>query len=178
MKALTFHLNDLPPDDTLNLEGDLDPDFLLADAKNEEFTQSVHFNLTAQRTLEGEIIVTGEIDTPMKIRCVRCWEMFHWTQSIADFACVIEESELDESLTIDLTEPLREEIFLQLPNYPRCDELSGRQCPGVEAIEAQNQRPFPGVDGESSEKSEGGEAGRKEDKWGALDALRLRAEDE
>jgi uncharacterized metal-binding protein YceD (DUF177 family) len=88
---------------------------------------------------------------------VACLEHFRYPLEVADFACQVE---LTGSETVDLTEPVREDILLALPAHPHCDWNGEKVCHGV---------PF----GAKSDGSDAPLAG-KPDAWDALDQLKLK----
>jgi uncharacterized metal-binding protein YceD (DUF177 family) len=106
---------------------------------------------------EGGLFATGQIGVDVELQCVCCLERFRYPIRIEGFACQVE---LTGSETIDLTEPLREDILLALPPHPRCDWSAERVCPGM-LIEA-----APLSDHDSSEVPP--------NVWGALDQLKLK----
>ena len=106
---------------------------------------------------DGGLFATGEIGVTMEMRCVKCLERFPYPVTVPDFACQVE---LGRTETVDLTEPIREDILLALPAHPHCDWNGERVCPGA----------FPSAAAEPS----GEPLAEPRQLWGALDQLKLK----
>lgn len=103
---------------------------------------------------EGGLFATGSVGVDMELQCVSCLELFAYPVRVTDFACQIE---LTGAESVDLTEPVREDILLALPAHPHCDWSGEKVCHGVPAGAASlSDSVAPG-----------------EDVWGALDQLKL-----
>lgn len=114
---------------------------------DEEFVHpfgGIRYRLTAQ-LFGSELLVRGHLEQDFTLVCSRCGQDFDTTVKVDDFAVSIEVP--DDQLEVDLTEDARECIILALPTYPVCDE----KCPGIV---------------QKAEKP-------KDDRWGALDALKV-----
>ena len=75
---------------------------------------------------------------------------------VPDFACQIE---LTGNETVDLTEPVREDILLALPPHPHCDWNGERECKA--AFRKQSETPEEPLSD-------------TREVWGALDQLKLK----
>jgi uncharacterized metal-binding protein YceD (DUF177 family) len=159
------------PDEGKDLSGELDPAFLQADTKNESFKKPVRYELMAQMTDDGPLI-TGSFAVDTITRCARCWEEFEFEHRIDNYAFF--DPDLKNVEELDLTESIREEILINLPSYPHCDELTDRECPGIEFLE-ENQRKVA-EEFEKQKKKEADE--HKEDTWSALDGLKVDPDEE
>ena len=104
---------------------------------------------------EGGLFATGSIGVDVELKCVKCLEKFQYPIRLEDFALQIE---LAGAETIDLTEPIREDILLALPPHPHCDWSGGKVCEGVRLA----------ASGLVSDESPG------PDVWGALDQLKIK----
>ncbi len=114
---------------------------------DEEFVHpfgGIRYQLTAQ-LFGTELLVRGHLEQDFTLVCSRCGEDFDTTVKIDDFTVSVEVPANQSEA--DLTEDARECIILALPTYPVCDE----KCPGI-AREA---------------------AKPKDDRWGALDAVKV-----
>ena len=114
---------------------------------DEEFVHpfgGIRYRLTAQ-LFGTELLVRGHLEQDFTLVCSRCGEDFDTTVKVDDFTVSVEVPENQQKA--DLTEDARECIILALPTYPVCDE----QCPG---IVREVEKP-------------------KDDRWGALDALKV-----
>jgi uncharacterized protein len=115
--------------------------------------------------IPGAMVVTGTVRTGFAMDCVRCLESF------------VEEIDLDLELQLelgennaeaDLTELIREDILLALPDYPHCDEASTspRDCPAAGKFKSASDYS---IDHPEDEENIVAQA----DKWGVLDKLKL-----
>lgn len=114
------------------------------------------------------LTVSGELSADFSFDCVRCLEPF--TDRITLDGYFLEEEIGGKTLSVDLTDRVREDILLALPGHPRCEEASlhPRSCPASEL--------FPKVGDHPSEHQE--ETSTPADSrqvWGALDQLDLQA---
>ena len=104
----------------------------------------------------GGLFATGLVGIDLELECVKCLERFRYPLRVPDFACQVE---LTGAESVDLTEPVREDILLALPPHPHCDWNGERVCPGV----------FHRTKTESAEP-----LAESPDVWGALDQLKLK----
>ena len=89
---------------------------------------------------EGSLWVTGSLDQPVELKCVRCLEPFRYDIKVHAFSI---HHELTGPEVVDLTPYLREDILLNLPAHPHCDREGGRKCPAGEVtapVEADGKR--------------------------------------
>ena len=107
----------------------------------------VRYRLSAQ-VIGTELLVRGHVEQDFTLVCSRCGKDFDDTVKVDDFLTSVEIDEKTEE--VDLTDEVRECIILALPTYPVCDEA----CPG---IEQKTEMP-------------------KDDRWGALDELKVEGE--
>lgn len=114
---------------------------------DEEFVHpfgGIRYRLTAQ--LFGiELLVRGHLEQDFTLVCSRCGEDFDTTVKVDDFTVSVEVPA--DQPEADLTEDARECIILALPTYPVCDE----KCPGI--VQKADEP--------------------KDDRWGALDAIKV-----
>ena len=106
---------------------------------------------------DGGLFATGQIGVDLELECVSCLEQFRYPLRVPAFACQVE---LTSSETVDLTEPVREDILLALPPHPHCDWSGERVCKGV----------FPRAKSEAADQP----PADNRDAWGALDQLKLK----
>lgn len=106
----------------------------------------------------GGLFATGEVGVDMKLQCVKCLENFTYPIEVNDFACQVE---LGSTETVDLTDPVREDILLALPAHPHCDWDGKRTCPGTSA----KQTTDPEQDAPADTR----------DTWGVLDQIKFRS---
>jgi uncharacterized protein len=116
----------------------------------------VHYALYAQH-VSDEVVVRGTLAADMSLKCTRCAEFFSTTVTDSDFLRAYTASKDVDS--VDITEDIREEILLSIPDFPICsDECKGlcAQC-GAELNKASCDC----------------EAGERPNPWSALDNLNL-----
>ena len=78
---------------------------------------------------DGEdVIVTGSLEAEFSLECGRCLERFRHRIEIPDYQA---EVPIEKEGTMDLTDLIREDILLTLPNFPRCEDgnIDLRDCP-------------------------------------------------
>ena len=117
---------------------------------DEEFVKpfgGIRYRLSAQ-VFGTELLVRGHLEQDFTLVCSRCGRDFDDTVKVDDFTTSVEIDEKTQE--VDLTDETRECIILSLPTYPVCDEA----CPG---IEQKTEMP-------------------EDDRWGALDQLKVEGE--
>jgi uncharacterized protein len=87
----------------------------------------VHYSLDVGLSGTG-LFATGTLGIDLERECVNCLEKFAYPVRIGDFAM---QMELEGEETVDLTPQAREDILLNLPNYPRCDWDGRKVCEGA-----------------------------------------------
>ena len=89
------------------------------------FEHAIEYDLHAQ--LQGPaLLVTGKLWTPVTLRCSRCLKTFTWPARVDDF--VVHRALAGEDF-VDLTENLREDIVLALPQRALCQTDCQGLCP-------------------------------------------------
>ncbi|MES2996879.1 MAG: hypothetical protein V4733_08725 [Verrucomicrobiota bacterium] len=119
------------------------------------------YDLRVQR-FESELLLTGSISAPFQFECVRTLHPF--TQTIRP-EHVAMSLNIENQSEIDVTEALREEILLNFPVTPRCEngdagdpcEIDSRYLSVDKPAELELTTP-PRVEGD--------------DRWSALDDLK------
>lgn len=86
----------------------------------------LQYNLYAQ-IVDGMLIVRGTLSAVMEARCARCTQIFSTT--VNDSGFLRDYSDLDGVEEVDVTDDLREEILLNFPRFPLCDEGCKGLCP-------------------------------------------------
>jgi uncharacterized protein len=153
---MKVHLQQIPPEGK-HYEGE-DPNSIL-DLHEPEVqpVSPVHYQLDVGLS-GGGLFATGQVGVTMRLQCVSCLERFSRPVEVADFACQVE---LTGNETVDLTDPIREDILLALPAHPRCDWNGERVCPGA-SIPAKLQEEAAAPDTEPPAV------------WSALDQLKIK----
>lgn len=144
------------PSEGKHYEGE-DPNSILdLNDENVKPLSPVHYALDVGLS-GGGLFATGEVGVDLQLQCVNCLEHFKHPIEVKDFACQVE---LTGAETVDLTDPIREDILLALPAHPHCDWNGDRVCPGAFHQEKETESPEE-------------PAAEKRDVWGALDQLKL-----
>lgn len=87
------------------------------------FTAEVEYDLHVQ-IRNNALLVTGQLTTPVRLRCSRCLNHFAQHLRVEEF---VVHRELTGEDFVDLTENIREDIILQLPQRALCRP----DCPGL-----------------------------------------------
>ena len=149
---MKVHVQQIPPEGLL-VEGE-DPNSILdLHESGIKPLSTIEYSLQVGLS-EGGLFATGTAAVNVELQCVSCLEHFEQAIRVDDFACQVQ---LTGAETVDLTEPVREDILLALPAHPHCDWSGERVCGGVPAdavLLSAAETPAPEV-------------------WGALDQLKL-----
>jgi len=127
MNSLIIELRNLP-EGGLHREGTMPVSFFALEANDPvRPTSPLTYSLDIERDGK-ELVLQGSIKATFDLECGRCAERFGYQLDLPDFVL---EVPIENALTIDLTEPLREDILLALPSYPRCEDgnINPRACP-------------------------------------------------
>ena len=152
---MKVHLNQIPPEG-LHVEGSESSAMLDLKEPDIKPLSDVQYSLDVGLS-DGGLFATGQIGVDLELGCVACLERFRYRLIVPDFACQVE---LQGRETVDLTEPVREDILLALPPHPHCDWNGERVCQGI----------FPRAKSDITEQP----PATNPDAWGALDQLKLK----
>ena len=123
MRFLVAEIRDANP---LKREGSFDALTLLGKAPAMvAYKGPVTTKVQATMTHEGEVVFTGKVESLMTFQCGRCLEPFDRVVK-ADFQQVISP----EGTEVDITNEIRETVFLDLPVSAVCKETCKGICPG------------------------------------------------
>jgi uncharacterized protein len=117
------------------LQGDLPPAELALDSPDEliQARQPLHYDLVAQKT-GRDILVQGKVGLTLDCECARCLKGFQYRvelpQWVAHLSLEGEEKVEIHDDKVDLTPFLREDILLEFPQHPLCDE----RCAGLPPV--------------------------------------------
>lgn len=122
LARLEINLEKLP-EEGIDLEGELDS--ALFDFSGEEVKASgpLCYSLHVQR-FDEELFVQGCISSCFTFICARCLSVFEHTIELPHFAASVE---IEGRSQIDITEILREDLVLEIPHYPKCED-AGQEC--------------------------------------------------
>ena len=118
------------------------------------------FRLQAQR-FGDELLLQGRLEACFEFQCVRTLTLFKKTISLSETAIALE---IGAQAEIDATEALREEILLNFPPYPRCDE-------GDDPVKCEINPRYLAVDKPTTDDVDHPPAAEGDSRWAALDGL-------
>ena len=118
------------------------------------------FRLQVQR-FGDELLLQGSLKAPFEFQCVRTLTLFRKTISLPEAAISLE---IGPRAEIDATEELREEILLNFPPYPRCDE-------GDDPSPCEINPRYLAVDNPTGDVVDVPPAEQGDSRWAALDGL-------
>lgn len=146
------------PDEGIDLSGEAPASFFALEPTDIiQPVSPLQYSLHAERD-EGELVISGILEAVFSLECGRCLERFEQRVKISNYESGIT---IEKDTTIDLTDTLREDTLVALPNYPRCEDgnVRPRQCPAEGRFETELET--------AEEKPQG--AGQ--DVWEALNKL-------
>ena len=158
-QAMKIHLNQIS-EEGLHVEGEEPSSILEFQDITVTPVSPVHYSLDVGIS-EGGLFATGTVGVDLECTCVACLERFTYALELPGFAL---QMELTGRETVDLTDPVREDILLALPPHPHCDWNGERACKGAAA--PINKGSATDATPETDDDS------RKV--WGALDQLKLK----
>ncbi|MGA1015359.1 MAG: YceD family protein [Limisphaerales bacterium] len=161
---LLVNLRDLEAESE-SFQGEVDVDALDLNLADELIRPDggLQYDLVIDRHEQG-LLLHGILRQSFVCECARCLQPFEWSIELSDwsgFASLEGDDALEvQNDLVDLTEVLREDVLLALPQHPHC----GDQCPGL--VESHS----------ASQTSLGRESSEEVSPWEALDHLRLENE--
>lgn len=162
---MKIRLNDLPAEG-ISLVGKFERDIFELDPKDSvQPAGNVRYDIHVEVD-KNDVILSGALEAPMKLRCVRCLEEFPYTLKLDEYLSNFDlEEDLENASVIELDQLLREDLLLALPNYPHCDEADDPDhvCPQPETQHFETPAPSNGGDGEKN--------AAPPTQWSALDKL-------
>jgi uncharacterized protein len=113
------------PEEGSHYEGE-EPGSIM-ELENDPFIRNagdVRYELYAQH-ISGELVVRGALSVDLNLKCTRCAEFFSTTVTDSDFLRAYTASKDVDS--VDITEDMREDILLNVTDFPICSE----ECKGL-----------------------------------------------
>lgn len=158
MNPFHIDLRHLPADGK-QISGTLPPSFFDLSATDTVRPESpMVYDLQIMRD-GADLVVTGSLRAEFSLECGRCLERF---RHCIDLPVYQSELLIEKEGIMDLTDLVREDILLSLPNFPRCEDgnVDLRNCPAEGRFET----------AESPLASEAADVGGGV--WNALDQLK------
>lgn len=142
--------------DDVHLEGELTPQELELGGTDDlvHLRQPLHYDITAQK-MERNILVQGTLSATLECECARCLKRFEQPLELPGWTALLEldgpeKVEIKDD-SVDLTPWMREDILLEFPQHPLCEN----DCAGLP------NRPEE-------------QAGKGSPAWSALNKLKLK----
>ncbi|MGC6427166.1 MAG: YceD family protein [Akkermansiaceae bacterium] len=148
------------PDEGKEFEGEIPAEFFGIDDKNTKAASPLAYHIKAQR-FDNELLITGALQATFELTCMRSLHNYLQTIEIPQAAISIE---IEDQSVIDAADELREEILLELPTNPRCED---GDVPGTCEIDPK----YLAVDNPTDAGVDNAPAQDKPSPWAALDAL-------
>lgn len=152
-------LNNLPEEGKL-FEGELPADLFDLQDENTKAISPLFYQLYAQR-FDNELLLTGRLEATFELNCMRTLHPFAKTITLPRAAVSFE---IAEESRIDPAPALREEILIELPTNPRCED-------GDEEMDCQIDEKYLALDKEGDSAIEPAPAAREDDPWKALEGF-------
>jgi len=148
------------PEEGKNFSGELPAEIFDLPPKDPRPVGPLAYDLYVQR-FGSELLLSGSLSAPFEFTCVRTIHPFVKTIRIepASFAVEIEKEGI-----IDASEGAREEILIEFPEYPRCDEAD-------EPMHCEIDPRYLAVDKPAADTLNTRPRAEGDDRWSALDAL-------
>ena len=147
------------PEEGKAYAGELDAKVFGLSEKDAKPMGGLEYDLYVQR-FDDELLLRGYLGSPFEFKCVRTNKLFVQTISVDEAAVSVEVV----SGTIDVTEALREEVLINFPSYPRCDE-------GDEPMECELDERYLALDKPAEDSVSDAPSDEQGDQWSALDGF-------
>ena len=157
--SLTIDLPNLP-EEGQTFSGQLSEEIFDLPEKDGRAIGPLDYDLHVQR-FESELLLTGCLSAPFELTCVVTLKPFKQTISLESAAMSLE---IGNNSQMDVTEALREEVVLELPANPRCDE-------GDDPEPCEMDSRYLAVDKASENELSPAPRSEGDDRWSALNDL-------
>ncbi len=142
------------------MTGELPISIFDLETKRENALTPLKYDLFVQR-FDSELLFTGHLEATFELVCMRSLHPFQKTIHLPQAAISLE---IVEDGLIDATEALREEILIELPTNPRCEE-------GDEEMKCEIDPKHLAVDNGEKIDIETPPGSHQPNPWAALDEL-------
>lgn len=149
------------PEDGKDFAGELDP-ALYGLAEDDAVPVGPLFYDLLVRRFGDELLLTGRLESAFEFTCVRGLHPFVQTIVVEDAAMSLE---IGQHVEIDAAEALREEVLINFPANPRCEEAD-------ESVECEIDPQYFVLDKSSSDNLVCPPRAEGDDRWSALDQIK------
>lgn len=151
----------LLPEEGKAYSGELDAKIFGLPENDAKPVGGLDYDLYVQR-YDDELLLRGYVGAPFEFTCARTNKLFVQTISLEEVVVSLEVT----AGTVDATEALREEVLINLPDYPRCDQAD-------EPLECEVDERYLALDkpAQDSVSDAPSHEGEQADQWSALDEL-------
>jgi uncharacterized metal-binding protein YceD (DUF177 family) len=159
---MTIDIRSIPVDECLHIEGELRDDICQL-AENDAANVAGPLKYRAEASIVSEnLLLRGNFDLPFELTCCRCNHSFRHTVRLSEHSLLAPMGNL---ALIDLTDALREDIILALPDFPHCNNGDNQMdCPARGKF--QTGKDFLPLDPKESKQLDS-------NSWDTLDKLKL-----
>lgn len=149
------------PEEGISLSGDLPAEiFDFPPHDDAKPVSPLHYDIDIQR-FGTELLLRGDLTASFEFSCVVTLQRFIQTVRLKNIAISLE---LETEAPIDIADALREELVLEIPADPRCDE-------GDEPKECKLNSPYLVLDKPTDTELSSPPPPPADNRWSALDAL-------
>jgi uncharacterized protein len=149
------------PEEGKNFGGELPKEIFDLPDDDAQAVGPLTYELLANR-FGSELLLTGSLSAPFEFTCVRTLHPFVQTIRLDDAAVSIE---IEKEGPIDVTDALREEILINFPVDPRCEEGDVPQKCEIDSR-------YLSVDKSAEDGLPTPPRAESDDRWSALDILK------
>ncbi|MBC8127308.1 MAG: DUF177 domain-containing protein [Gloeobacteraceae cyanobacterium ES-bin-144] len=149
------------PDEGKSFSGELPKEIFDLPEGDAQALGALHYDVWAQR-FGSELLLTGSLSAPFEFTCVRTLHPFVQTIHLEGSAISIE---ITHEGVIDATEALREEVLINFPVDPRCED-------GDEPQVCEIDSRYLSVDKPREDELPTPPRAESDDRWSALDNLK------
>lgn len=159
-KHLLIDLSNLP-EEGKSFAGELSPEIFDLPEGDAKAVGPLTYDLYVQR-FGSELLLTGKLSAPFEFTCVRTLHPFVQTIFLEDAAV---SQEITAEGDLDVTESIREEVLINFPVDPRCDDADEPQHCEIDSR-------YLAVDKEGADDVGSAPRAPGNDPWSQLDAIK------